>query len=90
MITSKVADQAANDEELLEAVVAHKQTFYRSAWANYPTATRGTLRLLPAQERIADLSKDLASMREMFFDSPPELEQLLQILDGWVSTFNHA
>jgi hypothetical protein len=52
--------------------------------------SRGTLRLLPAQERIADLSKDLASMREMFFDSPPELEQLLQILDGWVSTFNHA
>jgi hypothetical protein len=90
MITSKVANKAANDEKLLKAVVEHKQTFYRSAWANYPTAVRGTLRLLPPEERVADLSKDLESMREMFFDKPPELKQVLQILDGWLSTFNRA
>jgi hypothetical protein len=90
MITSKVADKAANDEKLLKAVMEHKQTFYRSAWANYPTAVRGTLRLLPPEERVADLSKDLESMREMFFDKPPELKQVLQILDGWLSTFNRA
>ena len=29
-------------------------------------------------------------MREMFFDQPPELKQVLQILDDWLSTFNHA
>jgi hypothetical protein len=90
MITAKVADEAANDEKLLKAVVEHKQTFYRSAWANYPTAIRGTLRLLPPEERVADLSKDLDSMREMFFDQPPELKQVLQTLEDWLSTFNRA
>jgi Nucleotidyl transferase AbiEii toxin, Type IV TA system len=88
MITSKVADAAARDEELLKAVVAHKQTFFRSAWANYATATKGTLRLLPPEERLPDLRKDLASMREMFFDAPPELNQVLRILRGWESAFN--
>ena len=90
MITLKVGEEAANDEQLLKAVVEHKQTFYRSAWANYPTAIRGTLRLLPPEERVGDLSKDLESMREMFFDQPPDLNQVLQILDGWLSTFNRG
>lgn len=90
MITLKVGEEAANNEQLLKAVVGHKQTFYRSAWANYSSATRGTLRLLPPKERVGDLSKDLASMREMFFDRPPELKQVLQTLDDWLSTFNRA
>ena len=90
LITAKVADQAANDEELLKAVVEHKQTFYRSAWANYPTAKKGTLQLLPPKERVADLAKDLESMREMFFDRPPELKEVLQILTDWLTTFNRA
>ncbi|MFZ1220658.1 MAG: nucleotidyl transferase AbiEii/AbiGii toxin family protein, partial [Chthoniobacterales bacterium] len=90
LITSKVADEAANDEQLLKAVVDHKQTFYRSAWANYATAKRGTLRLLPPENRVTDLAKDLESMREMFFDQPPELEQVLQILENWLTIFNRG
>ena len=90
LITSKVADEAANDERLLKAVVEHKQTFYRSAWANYGTATRGTLRLLPPDDRVGDLAKDLESMREMFFDQPPELNHVLQILGDWLTIFNRA
>lgn len=90
MITSKVGDEAANDEQLLKAVVDHKQTFYRSAWANYSTAKKGTLRLLPSEERVADLSKDLESMREMFFGQPPDLHQVLPILGDWQSTYNRA
>ena len=90
LITSKVADEAANDEQLLKAVVDHKQTFYRSAWANYSTAKKGTLRLLPPEDRVTDLAKDLESMREMFFDQPPGLKQVLQILDDWLSTFNRG
>jgi Nucleotidyl transferase AbiEii toxin, Type IV TA system len=90
MITAKVADQAAREEELLNAVVEHKQIFYRSAWANYSTAKKGTLQLLPSKGRVADLAKDLESMREMFFDQPPELNRVLQILSDWLTTFNRA
>jgi hypothetical protein len=90
LITAGVADQAANDEALLEAVVEHKQMFYRSAWADYPTAKKGTLQLLPPKDRIPDLAKDLDSMREMFFDRPPDLDQVLKTLDDWSATFNRA
>lgn len=90
MITAEVADQAASDEQLLKAVVEHKQTFYRSAWANYSAAKKGTLQLLPPKERVAELAKDLESMREMFFDRPPDLSQVIQILDDWLTRFNRA
>ena len=90
LITSTVGDEAAKDEKLLKAVVEHKQTFYQSAWANYPTAKKGTLQLLPPKDRVEDLGKDLESMREMFFDQPPDLNQVLQILGDWVTTFNRA
>lgn len=48
MIDAKVIDPESRDEDtLLAAVVGHKQAFYRAAWASYPTAIRGTLKLLP-------------------------------------------
>lgn len=90
MISAGTADEAAADEHLLAAVVQHKQTFFRSAWANYQTAKRGTLRLLPPEQRRSDLAKDLASMREMFFNQPPELDHVLKILGDWQSTFNRT
>jgi hypothetical protein len=88
MIGQGVADAAAHDEDLLKAVVEHKQTFFRSSWANYGTAKRGTLHLLPSDKRIDDLRKDLQSMREMFFDAPPELDRIVEVLGEWQDGFN--
>src|SRR5438105_15268800 len=88
MITRGVADAAAEDEELLKAVVEHKQTFFRSGWANYGTAKRGTLRLLPPEDRLRDLDHDLGSMKEMFFDEPPNSEGVLKTLRDWQDRFN--
>jgi len=88
MIQLGIGKKAAGREELLEAVVRHKIAFYRSAWANYETAQRGTLRLLPAEKNMADLKKDLASMREMFFDDPPSFESVIDMLTMFENTFN--
>jgi hypothetical protein len=90
MISAQVGDQAASGDALLAAVVKHKQVFYRSAWSKYDTARRGTLRLLPPEGRISDLRKDLASMREMFFGEPPEIDSMLKILREWESNYNRV
>ena len=90
MISARVGEQAAVDDDLLAAVVKHKETFYRSAWAKYDTAHRGTLRLLPSENRISDLGKDLASMGEMFFGEPPDFDSMLKILREWESNYNRV
>ena len=89
MIHAGVGAEAANREDLLEAVVRHKMAFYRQAWARYEDAKRGTLRLLPAEKNMADLKEDLSSMREMFFDEPPSFESVIDTLTKWEARFNH-
>ena len=88
MIHAGVGEQAADREDLLEAVVRHKIAFYRQAWARYEDAKRGTLRLLPAEKNMADLKKDLTSMQEMFFDEPPSFESVIDTLARFQNTFN--
>ena len=90
MIEAGTGDEAAAREDLLEAVVRHKIAFYRSAWASYETAQRGTLRLLPAERNMADLKADLVKMGIMFFDDPPEYEAVIETLRSWEAEFNQS
>jgi hypothetical protein len=88
MILHGVGEEAAAKENLLEAVVRHKIAFYRSTWAHYETAKRGTLRLVPAGKNMPDLKDDLASMKEMFFDEPPGFESVITTLQEWEDAYN--
>lgn len=88
MIEAGVGEEAVNEVALLTDVAEHKRTFFRSSWASYETAVRGTLRLLPAEAHMPDLAADLASMRDMFFDEPPALEDLADTLRRWEQQFN--
>jgi len=88
MILHGIGEEAAGREDLLEAVVRHKIAFYRSAWANYETAKRGSLRLVPAGKNMPDLEADLASMKDMFFDEPPSFESVIDTLTAWETKFN--
>ncbi len=90
MIQHGVGEEAAAKENLLEAVVLHKIAFYRSAWASYETAKRGSLRLIPAEKNMTDLKADLASMKDMFFDEPPGFEFVITTLQEWEHAFNKA
>lgn len=69
--------KAAQNLELLERVVNHKQVFFRSGWANYDRATPGGLRLLPTAAQETVLRLDYARMRDMFFDEPPSFDEIL-------------
>lgn len=90
MIAAGTGNEAAKQEDLLAAVVTHKIAFYRSAWARYEDARRGSLRLLPAEENMGDLKDDLQSMREMFFDEPPAFDAVVDTLRAWEKAFNQS
>jgi len=88
MIKAGTGDEAAAREDLLEAVVHHKMIFYRQAWAKYENAKGGSLRLLPDANRMSDLKSDLDSMREMFFNELPTLDDVIETLRNWETAFN--
>jgi hypothetical protein len=68
-----VAASAARRLDLLKRVANHKNLFFKSSWAKYGDATRGTLRISPPDHRIAALSDDYSLMQEMFFGDPPRV-----------------
>ncbi len=78
---SAVGPTALANRALLQQVVLHKDLFFRSAWANYPTARPGTFRLVPPAERHAVLKADYRAMQEnMIFGESYPFEELMAIL----------
>lgn len=72
--------EALADMPLLTQVVRHKETFYPSAWAQYVSASPGSLRLLPADSRRAALERDYRSMGVMIFGAPPPFGSIMETL----------
>ena len=79
---------AIHDAELCRRVVQWKQRFFSRAWARYDLATRGTFRLVPSAERIAELESDYRAMEPMFFDKPPPFQDVLAALRAMESAIN--
>lgn len=65
LIRRGVAQSAVGKTELLARVAQHKALFFRSSWARYSEATRGTLRLAPPEHRRKALSDDYRKMQQM-------------------------
>jgi hypothetical protein len=80
MAARPVKQEAFEDLDLLAAVVKHKQTFYASAWAQYPLAVPGTFKLAPPEARIQTLRRDYRDMAVMIFGEPPPFEQIMEKL----------
>ncbi len=74
---SDVRAEALADLGLLGEVVAFKQKFYLSSWANYEEARPGTFRLIPSEDNERHLRQDYAQMRDMIFDEVPSFDSIL-------------
>lgn len=72
--------EALADLPLLAQVVKHKETFYPSAWARYDLARPGSLRLVPAKDRVAALERDYGNMGVMIFGEPPVFGTIMETL----------
>jgi hypothetical protein len=88
LIRKGVAQRAVEQIELLNRVAQHKSLFFKSSWAKYGQAAKGTLKILPPAYRIPALHSDYANMREMFFGEPPKFDSILSVLKEWKNDFN--
>lgn len=77
---SEVADRALADDELRKRVVEHKSVYFQSAGSRYDLAVPGSFKLVPPPDRIPELEKDHNDMRQMFFNEPPAMAEVLEIL----------
>lgn len=85
---SPAGERALADMDLLARVREHKQVFFRSAWAHYETAVRGSLHLAPAAIRRAQVERDYRAMADMFMASPPSFATLVEYLAALERRFN--
>lgn len=88
MARGPIRAEALADMALLDQVVIHKQTFYPSDWAHYAAAHPGSLRLLPAPERIVALERDYRNMGVMLFGAPPPFAAVMEALKALEEEIN--
>lgn len=89
LLNSRIKAHASQNHALLERVAVHKNIYFSSAWANYDSARKGTLKLAPSNQVQAGLEEDYKLMNAMFFGSIPDLNQVLQAISKFESEFNH-
>lgn len=78
---SSVKDSALAELSLLSDVVAFKQRFYPSAWAQYELATPTSLKLSPSVERHKELERDFRAMQTMIFANKITFDEMLDDLN---------
>lgn len=71
MSKTPVKEAAYARLDLLKKVVDFKMKFYPRAWAQYPEAVPGTLKLIPPEYRFAALEADYESMKDMLYGDIP-------------------
>jgi len=88
MSRSWVKENALKDDDLLEQVVAFKEKFYRSPWADYKSAKRGTMKLVPPEHSITILKNDYERMQSMIFGDKPTFDNLMISMSQLESEIN--
>jgi len=82
MAATPLKAEALADLDLLDDVCAHKDRFYHCGWARYLDAKPGSIRLAPREERLAELRRDYRAMQVMFFETPPNFDDIIaQLVD---------
>jgi hypothetical protein len=75
LIEKGTAAEAVKDAPLFDRIAKHRQAFFRQKWLDYSTLKKGTLRIMPAEIRLAEWRRDYQAMRgDMFFTEPPALQ----------------
>lgn len=78
------------DTELLEAIVENKRAYFFESWDWYPTARRGTFRLVPSAQRQKELAEDYHDMQHMIAGDKPEFSEIIATLQQLEDSINAA
>ena len=78
MSRSDVKEKAFARKELLDQDIKFKLKFYYAKNASYETAKIGTMRLVPCEEAIKELSIDYDHMKEMIYGHKPSFTEIME------------
>jgi len=78
MARTRVKTDAFADLDLLSAVTAFKDKFYRRGWARYDLAKPGTIKLVPPEHVRKAVEKDYEGMRQMIFGERPDFQDIME------------
>ena len=80
MAQTSVKEDAFAQVELLKTVVDFKMKFYPRAWAKYPEAVPGTLKLIPPEYRFKMLAADYEAMKDMLYGQVPDFDTVMNAI----------
>ncbi len=84
LLSSEAKIKAMDRIDLLEKVAQHKEVYFRSGWADYDSAKdKKTLKLIPSVQVLEGMKKDYSSMGEMFFEEPPDWNQVIALISDF-------
>lgn len=91
LIRKGVGAQALADPGLFERIAVHRAIFFRWSWMDYTTLRRGSLRLVPPDDRLPEWRQDYRTMQaEMFFGEVPTFEEILRVVKEFEESFNQS
>lgn len=80
--------KALESIDLLEKVAAHKNLYFKAAWANYLTAKQGSLKLIPQDKVMKAMEADYKAMSEMFPGNVPDWHEIVSLIHLFEKDFN--
>lgn len=88
LLNSLIKKKSLEEVHLLERVANHKRIYFASGWANYDTARKGTLKLVPPSHVLKELEKDYVLMQAMLFREIPSWSLILTTIEQFEKEFN--
>ena len=88
MSRTSVKKEAFSRKELLDQDVKFKLKFYYAKNASYETAQIGTVRLVPSQAAIKDLSIDYDHMKDMIYGDKPSFDEIMESIAALETEIN--
>lgn len=82
--------RTVSDTDLLAAIVENKRAYFFESWDWYPTAKRGSFRLVPSEAQQKLLARDYISMQDMIFGGIPDFSEIITVLKQLEKMINTA
>lgn len=84
-----MAERAVRDGDLFDRVAGHRAVLFRRSRDAQASFAPGSLRIVPATDRLAQWRRDYDAMREsMFFGDAPDFVEILTVVSRFEGAFN--
>lgn len=87
---SDMIARAIADTELIAAIVENKRAYFFESWDWYPTAKRGSFRLVPSATQQEFLARDYIDMQAMIFGDKPGFSEIIKTIRELEDRLNNA